>query len=199
MKNGQKKVGNKLLVLSLDTRDKNATKHYENYAGQKKLTRVRLPHGNVPVCLLASWGTSIRLAELLHTYLTKLDPCLEKSSSKNEGRAPHARETATMAAPLRWLSLNFSSSSQFGSHLRRKSTSARNSMTTACFPTPASTSRGGVRQPRGVATSLPGAGTVPESEFYMGTRESQLRLFSSAAAAPLFGDTIIVTKRCAQV
>eukprot|EP00904_Undaria_pinnatifida_P009750 jgi/Undpi1/5905/HiC_scaffold_2.g01179.m1 len=73
-------------------------------------------------------------------------------------------------------------------------------MATTCFPTPASPSRGGVRQPRGAATGLPGGGTVPGSEFYMGmeTRESRLRLFSSAAAAPLFGDTIIVTKRCAQ-
>lgn len=99
-----------------------------------------------------------------------------------------------MAAPLRSLRSNFPSSSQFGSHLRRKSTSAR-SMAACSLTTrpPASFTR-----PRGAATGFAGARAVPGSDFGMGAREPRTRLFS-AAAAPLFGDTIIVTKRCAQV
>ena len=102
-------------------------------------------------------------------------------------------EHPKMAAPLRSLRSSLRSSSYFGSHLRPRSTPAR-SMT--CFLTtrpPASFPR-----PRGAATRLPGARTVPESDFRMGVREPRTRLLSSAAA-PLFGDTIIVTKRCAQV
>lgn len=161
----------------------------------KDLTRV--PPGAVLLCLLASWflvhlerSTNTRHTEPLYISLIRVDICPETKAG------PHTLlEHPTMATPLRSLRSSFPSSSQLGNHLRRKSTSAC-SMTT-CFPTtraPASFPR-----PRGAVTCLPGAQAVPKSDSRMGTREPRTRLLSSAAAAPLFGDTIIVTKRCAQV
>lgn len=119
-----------------------------------------------------------------------------------DSAAPLCRspELTNMSAPLLSLRSNLSSTSSVGNRLRQTASRTRRRV---CVSTPAasansnccSSRRPGVDSGRASTSEGVMIGTQPESLL-------QSRLFSSAAAATsptLFGDTIIVTKRCAEV